>query len=67
MKKDWKNYEVSVHALKSTSKTIGLTGLSEEAKNLEYAARDGKVEQIEAEHDELITHYEGIVKTISEL
>lgn len=37
--KDWKNYEILVHALKSSSLTIGSENLSEEAKSHEMAAK----------------------------
>lgn len=33
---DWKNYTVAVHALKSTSRLIGVLSLSEEAAHLEH-------------------------------
>ena len=40
--KDWGNYEIIVHALKSTSKMIGAMDLSEEALKLEKAAKEKK-------------------------
>ena len=40
--KDWGNYEIIVHALKSTSKMIGAMELSEEALKLEKAAKERK-------------------------
>ena len=43
--KDWRNYGVTVHAVKSTSKTLGANGLSEEALILERAAKDGDYEK----------------------
>ena len=39
---DWKNYQILVHALKSTSLSIGAEKLSEEAKSMEMAAKDEK-------------------------
>lgn len=44
--KDWKNYEILVHALKSSSLTIGAGTLSEEAKAHEMAAKSGDEEFI---------------------
>ena len=38
--KDWENYRILVHALKSTSLSIGAEGLSEMAKQLELAAKE---------------------------
>ena len=40
---DWENYRTIVHALKSTSLTIGAVQLSEEAKALEMAAKEENV------------------------
>ncbi|MBR2775434.1 MAG: response regulator [Selenomonadaceae bacterium] len=55
--KDWKNYQILVHALKSTSLSIGAEKLSEEAKNLELAAKNGAEEEILANHAALIKDY----------
>ena len=38
-KKDWSNYIIKVHALKSTSMTIGAVPLSELAKELELSGK----------------------------
>jgi hypothetical protein len=40
--KDWENYSIVVHSLKSSSKTIGAEGLSELAARLETAADAGR-------------------------
>ena len=57
---DWKNYQILVHALKSTSLSIGAEKLSEQAKSLEMAAKDGNIEEITANHGELMSSYEKI-------
>ena len=44
--KDWSNYGIIVHAIKSTSLTIGAAGLSEQAKQQEFAAKDGNLEEL---------------------
>jgi HPt (histidine-containing phosphotransfer) domain-containing protein len=38
--RDWKNYVTQIHALKSTSLTVGAAKLSEEAKALELAGKE---------------------------
>ncbi|MBQ7629960.1 MAG: hypothetical protein IJS81_07080, partial [Selenomonadaceae bacterium] len=48
------------HALKSTSLSIGAEKLSEEAKSMEMAAKDGKIEEILANHGEMMSSYEKI-------
>ncbi len=61
--KDWKNYVIEVHALKSTSLSIGAVVLSEAAKRLELAGKAGDYAQIEAEHAALSELY---VKVLEE-
>ena len=55
--RDWKNYALLVHALKSTSKTIGADGLSALAARLETAADEGRAEEIERDHQRLMDQY----------
>ena len=63
---DLKNYEILVHALKSTSKMIGAAEVSEAAYKLEKAAKDGDEETIRKGHDSAMTEYkrlaDGILK-----
>ena len=46
----WKNYQTHMHALKSTSLTVGAVHLSEAAKVLEEAAKENDVEYIQSNH-----------------
>ena len=61
---DWTNYAICVHALKSTSKTIGATDLSEIAQRLEKAANEGDVETIRAGHNEIMEKYKSTLAAI---
>ena len=63
-KEDWKNYSISVHALKSTSKTIGAVKLSDCALRLELAANDGNIDLIHLEHDNMLEQYKEVVDAI---
>ena len=63
-KQDWNNYRTTVHALKSTSLTIGAVHLSEDAKALEMAAKDEDAEYIRSHHKDTIEEY---VKLIDQL
>ena len=54
---DLKNYQILVHALKSTSLSIGAKTLSEQAKILESAAKENDLEKIHANHGDLMTAY----------
>ncbi len=60
--KDWKNYIIEVHALKSTSQSIGAGKLSELAKRLELAGKSGDYSVIEAENAELSKLYELVLE-----
>ncbi|WP_051205661.1 PAS domain-containing hybrid sensor histidine kinase/response regulator [Butyrivibrio sp. FC2001] len=55
--KDMDNYIINVHSLKSTSLAIGATQLSEKAKALEAAAKEGKTDNIEEDTKQLLSDY----------
>ena len=62
---DWKGYQILVHALKSTSLSIGAEKLSELAKKLEVAAKNKAVEEILANHDDLMSNYAKVREEIA--
>ena len=55
---DWNGYGIELHALKSTSLSIGGKRLSELALELEKAGKSGDVEFILAHHGEVLKLYE---------
>jgi CheY-like chemotaxis protein len=55
--KNWKDYALLAHSLKSTAGTIGATTLSENAAVLEAAANSEDIEKIRAEHEKLLELY----------
>jgi signal transduction histidine kinase/CheY-like chemotaxis protein/HPt (histidine-containing phosphotransfer) domain-containing protein len=55
--RDWNNYKIQVHALKSTSLTIGAEELSAMAKSMEMAARENDYDYIREHHDAMITAF----------
>lgn len=59
--KDWKNYTILVHALKSSMKTIGAQKLSELAKHLEAAGKLSEVDYIINNHDEMMQEYNRVL------
>ena len=61
---DWKNYQILVHALKSTAMSIGAEKLSEAAKVLELAAKNKDAEKILSNHSDLMTTYKKIREEI---
>lgn len=64
--KDWKNYATYVHALKSTSLEIGAVLLSEQAKELELAAKAGNEEMIQERHQQMVELFEHTVKELED-
>ncbi|MCR4923912.1 MAG: DegV family EDD domain-containing protein [Lachnospiraceae bacterium] len=53
-KKDWKNYTIKVHALKSSARLIGAVALADEAEALEYAGKEENIDFIGENHKYLI-------------
>ncbi|MDD7404083.1 MAG: ATP-binding protein [Butyribacter sp.] len=64
---DWKNYEIFVHALKSTSKSLGAHKLSEAAKALEFATKENNIDYIHTQHDHVMEHYRVVMKECQKL
>ncbi|MCR5685231.1 MAG: response regulator, partial [Lachnospiraceae bacterium] len=62
---DLPNYEILVHALKSNAKMIGITHLSEQAKELEFAAKEKRSDYITAHNDPVMEEYRQKVSEIS--
>lgn len=60
-----KDYEILVHALKSTSKMIGCAELSEKARELEFAAKENDPAFIKEHHFAVMDMYENIVSGIN--
>ena len=67
VEEDWKNYKTIVHALKSTSLTIGAVHLSKEAKTLEMAAKEGDMDYIRSHHKDVLEEYIGLTNRIKEI
>ena len=62
--KDWNNYEIIVHALKSTAKMIGAMPLSDEALGLEKAAKEKREDYITENHTRVMSEYELLKENI---
>lgn len=63
-KKEWGEYQILIHAVKSISKTIGSKELYESALELEGAARDGNISLIEKNHGVFLDKYESLCEGI---
>ena len=62
---NWADYAIKVHALKSTSLTIGAEALSAQAKELELAGKSGDVDFIQAHHAALLLAYDELCAHIT--
>ena len=54
---NWQDYTIKVHALKSSSKIIGAMGLSEMARALESAGKEGNIDYIREHHEAVMEEY----------
>lgn len=61
---DWQTYLIQVHALKSTSLNVGAVRLSEQAKELEVAAREERIEEICQKHTTMLQQYQFVLDDI---
>lgn len=62
--KDYKNYVIAVHGLKSSSASIGAKEFSELAKAHEFAGKEGRYEFIHEGIDKLIADYKVIKEEV---
>lgn len=63
---NWKDYTIAVHGLKSALFSIGVSGLSEMAKQLEFAGKENRISYITENHSHFVesyrTFFAGLIK-----
>ena len=64
IEKNWDEYRVAVHTVKSTSLTIGAVGLSKTAKAIESAVKEGDISYVDANHKSFTEQYRKVVEHI---
>lgn len=64
---DWKNYQIQVHGIKSTSLSIGAVLVSELAKSLELAAKEQNMTYLHEHHREFMGEYELLLSKLKEV
>ena len=64
---DYQNYQILVHALKSSAKIVGADTLSELAKAAEAAAKDLDADYIHAHHGDLMERYREAAQYIGDV
>lgn len=63
-KKDWDNYRIKVHGLKSNSRLVGGMDLGNLAEKCEHAARDKDEATITAEQPNLMSLYDQTIEAL---
>ena len=64
---NWKDYQVQVHALKSSSRTIGLDTLSDMALDQENAAGENDEKTIFSGYGDMMSEYDESVRKIKSI
>lgn len=65
--RDWKNYSIVAHTIKSNAKTIGAAELSEAAKEQEMAAKAGDEDTIDAKWKQVYEAYKAVLEEVKEM
>ncbi|MCR5591461.1 MAG: DegV family EDD domain-containing protein [Lachnospiraceae bacterium] len=65
--KDWENYTIKIHALKSSARLIGANNLADRAQKLENAGKEGDSGYITLNHEDFMKDYEKIGNMLSGL
>ena len=61
---DWEHYGIRAHTTKSTSRMIGAVSFSEIAREMEFAAKEGRAEAIIMNHASFVSGYQQLVDGI---
>ncbi len=65
-KKDWENYTIKVHALRSSAKLIGASSLAGQAEILEKAGHNSDTEVIFQNTERLLNDYRALKGELSD-
>ena len=65
--KDWENYTILVHSMKSSLRLLGIGSLGEEAQGLEFAGRDKDIPYIDANHTAFLEAYRGLKEPLTKV
>ena len=63
-KGDFEYYRITVHAVKSTSLTIGATKVSEDAKALEMACKENNLDFVKQNHEAFMEEYKSLIRVL---
>ena len=63
--RNWDDYMILIHSVKSSAKTIGASNLSEKAAALEKASKEKDADFVKNNHDEAMKLYEEVMRAIT--
>lgn len=64
---DFKDYQIAVHSVKSTSKSIGAMDMFETALGMENALKAGDMDYVKANHAALLEKYKRLLDELKDL
>jgi len=65
-RQDWSQYRMNVHTIKSSAAYIGAEELSQQARLLEKAAKEGNQAYLVAKHIEFTQYYQKVLQGIKD-
>ena len=65
--KDWRNYCITAHSLKSNSRMIGISSLADKFEKLEHASKSEDVGAIDSMHDTVLNEWSKLVRSLSKI
>ncbi len=65
--KNFEDYRIEIHALKTTSMNIGAEAMSAKAKVLEFALKEGNSDYVEAHHADVMKDYQELLEKIKKM
>ncbi len=66
-RKDFERYCIEMHGLKNAMKSVGAMGLSEAAREQEFAVKEDNLQLVEAKAEDILIQYRNVVAALEEL
>ncbi len=66
-RKDFERYCIEMHGLKNAMKSVGAMGLSEAAREQEFAVKEDNLQLVEAKAEDVLIQYRNVVAALEEL
>lgn len=64
---DMENYKVTIHGLKSSSRSIGADKLADKAMELEAACKEGRLDYVRENHGYVMDMYKDLLDKLTEI